>query len=512
MKNKKQLFIMAGTIIVCITIICVCHYKFVSYSQRREDAEYLVRVLEKNYPFFETKSQQESGYNFLENKDKLISKIANSKDDLEFYVNITKVVGLLANRHNSVIESGMISNIPIANLELLKVESNQVLSKMKNWDKVKLNTILLPDIIYKYVEGNYVIIGSSNPNIKPGDFIMEVEDIPIHNYVKDNVDFNQLIYDSIRGILYNDNNNLFMQLNSVAKNKKINVTLEDENGTLKNSEVNLTSFDENVFFKEFLNSKLMEENITSKIIEKDEIAYLKISSMIFSEEDKEEVNRFFKSINNYKNLIIDVRDNGGGWSIVSSELIQNINSNPNIKVTNYLCYKKSELTEKYLNDHSNSMFGDYSKISSDVYGIESDDFTIIKNLTVLPYSDAAFKGDVYILTDGGTFSAGDEFTNNAKRSKLGKVIGIPTSGGGIGTSPILFTLPNSNLCIRIAICLGMDSQGNVNEEVGTTPDVYVEQSVNDYRKAINKNIKNINCSEYDTVFNKCINIINEDSK
>lgn len=46
----------------------------------------------------------------------------------------------------------------------------------------------------------------------------------------------------------------------------------------------------------------------------------------------------------------------------------------------------------------------------------------------------------------------------------------------MGFDPVLVALPNSKLIVRFPCGMGLNPDGSSNEEVGTTPDIYVEQT------------------------------------
>ncbi|HOL83688.1 MAG TPA: hypothetical protein PKZ62_00120 [Thermoclostridium caenicola] len=71
-------------------------------EQKLEDFEYLYRMLEQNYPYFEVKKRQ-LGMDWLSKKQEFVSMIAETKSDAEFYHVLNSILMLLQNGHTNVI-------------------------------------------------------------------------------------------------------------------------------------------------------------------------------------------------------------------------------------------------------------------------------------------------------------------------------------------------------------------------------------------------------------------------
>ena len=69
-----------------------------------------------------------------------------------------------------------------------------------------------------------------------------------------------------------------------------------------------------------------------------------------------------------------------------------------------------------------------------------------------------------------------------KINRLATLVGTTTGGDGIIADPALMLLPNSGIIIRFSSCMGLNPDGTANEEYHTTPDIYVEQSFEDFLK------------------------------
>jgi hypothetical protein len=83
-----------------------------------------------------------------------------------------------------------------------------------------------------------------------------------------------------------------------------------------------------------------------------------------------------------------------------------------------------------------------------------------------------FHGKLYILINGGCYSATDNYADAVKRTGLAMLVGRNT--GGEGTSyllPPMVRLPGSGMVFRLEADLDTNLDGSINEVVGTPPDI-----------------------------------------
>lgn len=214
---------------------------------------------------------------------------------------------------------------------------------------------------------------------------------------------------------------------------------------------------------------------------------------------------FLKKLKTILNLIIDIRGNGGGniayWieNIVEPLVYKKITYRTYTVVKNYdIKYTKTldKLPKgKNYPPELKDDFGYFAEIS----------------YTVTPKNYVGFKGKIYLLTDAGVYSAAEGFASFAKATKWATVVGTSTSGG-LGFNPDLLILPNSGLIIRYPNNMALNPDGTANEEVGTQPDIYVEESYDDFvnylkdRKNVNEN-NILDMVRYDTVLKRILSFL-----
>ena len=129
--------------------------------------------------------------------------------------------------------------------------------------------------------------------------------------------------------------------------------------------------------------------------------------------------------------------------------------------------------------------------------------------TVGPNNPVGFKGKILLLVDNAVFSSSESFAVFAKTTGWATLVGTDTGGDGIGFDPIPLVLPNSGLIIRFPGEMGLNPDGAVNEEVSTKPDIYVEQTLEDFLLQIQKQDTGHDLAsimEYDTMLRKAFEL------
>lgn len=253
--------------------------------------------------------------------------------------------------------------------------------------------------------------------------------------------------------------------------------------------------------------------ITTKIIKNNDIAYIKIPTfMSFGDFN---MNDFFTSIQNYKYLIVDVRNNGGGSILTAKQLISKLITKP-VSITNYLCAKNTPLINNNIAQQEFSFYDEFKILSDKEKNnlsilpseVKNSNYNVYKVKYNLNPDPTHFNGKVFVLTNSGCFSATDMFCNTIKRIGAATLVGDYTGGDGILLSPSLLNLPYSNYNVLIySWVIGIQDDGVINQISHTAPDYYITQTK---ESLINSLTKTDNPFYYDTVFKECLNIIDKD--
>ena len=224
----------------------------------------------------------------------------------------------------------------------------------------------------------------------------------------------------------------------------------------------------------------------TKIIDTDYIAYIKINSFLITEvEDRQEylkvLEDFFIETANYKHIIIDIQNNGGGYTC-NYEAIISPNIKKDMNIVSYGLYSENKYTNPYLE----MFFKDYRDITK----IEKHEITNIENCGTVK-NDKAYKlEDViepqsingykpcedkkfWLLISSDVYSGADRFADVCKKTGFAAVVGERTCGGGTnGLWPMYIVLPNSGLLIKFDFMYGLTDDGYCTDEFGTAPNIY----------------------------------------
>ncbi|WP_247237411.1 S41 family peptidase [Telluribacter sp. SYSU D00476] len=199
------------------------------------------------------------------------------------------------------------------------------------------------------------------------------------------------------------------------------------------------------------------ELATAQIIDSLQTLVLRIPSFSTQQDFPAFLKETFRVIasKGIKNLVIDLRNNQGGSDEYGALLFAYLTGEP------FRYYDRiSVATEdsSLLNRLSVSDLPLLKVLPRYTSHIQQSDGVLTysdhANLAIQQSQPHAFRGKVYILINGGTFSTAAEFTAIARSNKRAVFIGQETGGGYYGNSSLatpLLTLPNSK--IRLAVPL-----------------------------------------------------------
>lgn len=165
-----------------------------------------------------------------------------------------------------------------------------------------------------------------------------------------------------------------------------------------------------------------------------------------------EFSEFFREVNKrkYKNVIIDIRTNGGGNPAISALLFSFLSGKPFRNEYNYrtknikIAYSEyaiddygRKLSEEDITNNVNFLYQRFDKDSATGFYVGN---ARLKEgqLENFPPDKNAFSGNVYVLTGGGTVSAATYFASLVQKNKRGTIIGKETGSGEQATTAAWF--------------------------------------------------------------------------
>lgn len=185
-----------------------------------------------------------------------------------------------------------------------------------------------------------------------------------------------------------------------------------------------------------------------------------------------------------KNIVIDVRENGGGSVAASTLLIKYLKNSP-FKLGDTIAAKSKRF--EYGN-HIKNWLG-YWFLMQFVSSKKEDGLyhnTWMEQHTYHPKATHHFNGDIYILQGGHTFSAATIFSSMLKGQANVTLVGEETGGGYYGNSAMHIPniiLPNTKLQVRLPIYRYVMDK-NRPKGRGVMPDVEILPSSDAIKKGI----------------------------
>lgn len=203
--------------------------------------------------------------------------------------------------------------------------------------------------------------------------------------------------------------------------------------------------------------------------------------------------RSFRSIrkNNLKNLVVDIRANGGG-DISNYVLLTKYIRNTPFKVAD-TAIAISKTFAPYTRYIKSGFFNNIGLLL--LTKKQSDGhyhFGYWERHTMKPKEKDHYSGDLYVLTNGLTFSASSLFCNSVKGEPNVTLVGENTGGGWYGNSGIMIpdiTLPNTKLKVRLPMFKLVQYQHIPTKGTGVVPDIYVGPTVDGLRKDIDRKME-----------------------
>jgi len=182
---------------------------------------------------------------------------------------------------------------------------------------------------------------------------------------------------------------------------------------------------------------------------------------------------------NAKNIVIDIRNNHGGYTGFGAKIIGTYLSRQNgEKMYSFIRLYKPSVETYELWENDPDSYKEYIE-NGELYYYDGGIFISERN------EELAFNGNVYLITGPNSYSAGTTFAAMIKDNNVGILIGEPTAnastfftGGGVLTAMLKHTgmgfITSSSLVVRA------NEEARLREPDAVYPDVYVPTTFEDY--------------------------------
>ncbi len=435
----------------------------------REDYTFLRNVLQEKHPsLYWYTSKDSMDYFFNEGYHSITDSMTELQFGWKIIAPLTATIHCghtsfsMSNGWNKFVKNKRIPSFPL----YLKIWRDTM---------VVLNNLNLKDSIIK----RGTIITSIN-GVKSNNVISRMFDFMVKDGYADNVNYIRLSASFP-----------YFHRNIFGLYKTYNVGYKDSTGIEKHTVL--------PFFIPPADSLGKQKKITSGIKEKklsrkqklENIRSLQIdtstATMTINTFSKAHLHHFFKSSfrhlakNKIQNLIVDIRANGGG-DIDNYVLLTKFLRKTSFKVAD-TAYAISKSFKPYTHHITSGFFNNIGLLF--VTHKESDGkyhFGYWERHTFRPKRINHFDGNIYVLTNGLTFSASSLFCNAIKGQENVTLVGEETGGGWYGNSGIMIPdiiLPKTKLHVRIPFFRLVQYQHIAVKGTGVIPDVYVRPNVKD---------------------------------
>ena len=191
------------------------------------------------------------------------------------------------------------------------------------------------------------------------------------------------------------------------------------------------------------------------------------------------------------NVVIDIRNNGGGRIRLSTLLTKYV-SRVNFKVadTSYAVVKSLRPYSKYIKGGFMDNLGLFfltKKKSDGLYHFGHWERKVNK-----PKAENNYRGNLFVLIAGNTFSAAALFSNAVKGQPGVLLLGEDTGGGWHGNNGILIpdiVLPNTHIKVRLPLFRLVQWNHAPKDGRGIPPDIYIGTNYNALVKGIDYKMK-----------------------
>ncbi len=271
-------------------------------------------------------------------------------------------------------------------------------------------------------------------------------------------------------------------------------------------EVRLKGFQRKEFYRERYRKEVEEHPFPVDLEFDDEhnLAILKVSTFAPSGSHKyrKRIEESFASIKegSYGNLVIDLRNNGGGSSAMVEYLYSFLDTSGYNTPSNVIGRNSTLASSR-----SRLMYSTLGDIITFLFFARNEDVQSFRHFAQLPLGavdtvyfnrptkqipELIYKGNCFVLINGLTASAAVDFTNAFKQRRRGAIVGQQCLGPVTGTwgNPASFTLQRSGLRVSIATIRYNYDDTFRYERNAIMPDHWVDCTADDLNKETDSQI------------------------
>lgn len=264
--------------------------------------------------------------------------------------------------------------------------------------------------------------------------------------------------ENYRMLRFTGNQGKYLAVKNVFNMESFSVTLKNSKGEI--SEVKFSP----VTYQDFQNIPQNVEKVSDSyfgFMNNGAAAYFRYNQFVVSDKEKALIDSLFKMIDlkKCKDLIIDLRYNGGGNSTMGDYILSYVTSKPYCMVSRMEVRISKELLKR-------GGYGDYKELEGMTIAYEG-------GMTTPEKREHKFNGRLILLTSLDTFSSACLLTEVVKDFKLGTIIGHETGGMRQAFGDIVsFSTPNFSIPFGVSHKIFYAPVPQPGDELhGTMPDI-----------------------------------------
>ncbi len=466
-----------------------------SVDDKLEEFDFIYETLLENMPSV-TLFKEKYGINFTENYEKYCDYVSNTKDNFDYYCTL----------------EGIFSDIPSAHTDMLYPDYEAYKNYYGyNYDKflavwnLKNHTDYWHELIEKkckecYDENYYIF------NYYSGDgkyffnsdmgialetdeyfnsYVTEIDGIPVDKYINDNIMYAEICYDNLNNKTFRSEI-MFNSISDYGRKVKVSICLADGNNIEK--ELYMSCADDLIIY----HGCIFDERYAEGVSEQTESAENGVPYYFYEDTENnltyawvssvgygfgETINKSLSEIKT-DNIILDLRDNGGGIAYEFYDYLYTPLFNNDYTFTNKYYISKTPLNTK--NIYKYNLFYDiyrainfplnyYDKNEFDVFDSR---YKVVEEINTFNCKGGQNNAKVYVIIGRNTASAADGFASVIKQGTSAVLVGENTAGEGMGSSYVSVALPKSKLGFTYYPALSFNEDGTNNSVYGTTPHYY----------------------------------------
>ena len=445
-------------------------------EQKLEDFDYYYDTMISSFPMFES-YEAVLGYDFADKKEYFREMVASTESDLEFYCVMCAIANEFPSFHTDIVFPRYNSYRTLGCYNMTHTLCNKTVYPASiYWDELlKKEYESISDVTfycYSYLNGEYILINEYG-DFPSGTKLSEINGIDINTYVFEN-QFSSYSkkYDSLNGNIYM---RFFYINDKFGEPIDMTLVLPDGSTVHKKAFRDVYSDIDVILYNAYYDEESELESVYGQTVysftdDENNIGYINIASMDYA--FKDEIARNTEEISKYPSVIIDLRNNYGGYTVLCEEYIYPYIFSDRINVKN----------KWYMLDSPNNRCVKTEEPLRNILGLkfkQAEDKPQRDNIGWLTsYENYEYNGkadiqpNVYVLVNNATGSAADSFTSALKSSDAVTVIGENTGGEGLADSFICDYLPNSGLVFVYMYGQAYNPDGTDNSLFGTAPDIH----------------------------------------